>query len=143
MAAPFRINKPESLHDNNIRGDGENGFKEYLGRLLNLIPAEVVGVYMIGSGFIPNNKGIVLLVWSCICLGFVILVRIYGTQDSSDPVNKKPPQYKSVLISSISFIVWIYWLGGPFIQFHLHVPYIGSLAVLFMSFITPIIYKGD
>lgn len=135
MSAPYRIEKPvEGVRET------DEGFKQYLGRLLKMIPAEVVGVYMIGSGFIPTNQAIGLAIWAVVCLVLVIIVRLYGT---ADPPNDKPTQPVPVLISSVAFVIWIYWLGGPFVMFNLHIPWVGSLAVLVWSFVIPIFYKGD
>lgn len=128
MAAPFRIPKPS----------GTDAFKEYLERLLKLIPGEVVGLYMVGSGFIPEAQSIGLLIWSILCLVGVFFVRRYGT---ADPQAGQGPQNVPVAISCIAFAVWIYWLGGPFEQFGFHVPWIGSLLVLVVSFIVPYFYK--
>ncbi|WP_213979234.1 hypothetical protein [Sphingomonas sp. dw_22] len=48
-----------------------------------------------------------------------------------------------MLIAAGAFVVWIYSQGGPFEQFGLYVPYIGSLAVLLWTFVIPIFYKGE
>lgn len=135
MAAPFRIERPILK---GARGTGDD-FKEYLGRLLKMIPGEVVGLYMIGSGFIPASQTVGLVVWSAICLILVIVVRLYGT---ADPDNGKPSQPVPVAVATVAFVIWLYWLGGPFAQLHIQVPWIGSLAVLLWSFIIPIFYKG-
>lgn len=132
MSAPFRIvrgvRKP---------GAGED-FKQYLDRLLKMIPAEVVGLYIVGNGFIPPDKAIGSVVWFVICLILVIIVRIYGTADGPG----KPPQPFPVLISAGAFVIWVYSLGGPFAKYNLHIPYIGSLAVLVWSFVIPVFYQG-
>jgi hypothetical protein len=133
MYAPFRIESPQ------LRG-GNDSLKEYLGRLLKMIPGEVVGVYMIGVGIVPDTNRAALAVWAAICLVLVIIVRIYGT---GDPKAKLPPQPFPVFVSAVAFVIWVYSLGGPFAKFGLYVPYYGSLAVLLWSFVIPIFYKGD
>jgi hypothetical protein len=101
-----------------------------------MIPAEVLGVYTIGAGFIPVAERNVAAAWAVVCLVLVFVVRIYGTADPK-------PQPVPVLVAAIAFVIWLYNLGGPFAQFGLHVPYLGSLAVLLWSFVIPIFYEGD
>jgi hypothetical protein len=134
MSAPFRIVKAD------VRGEGDEAFRQYLERLLKLIPGEVVGVYMVGSGFIPPLNRVAAAIWAAICLVLVIIVRRYGT---ADPEAGLPPQPVPVAISATAFVIWIYWLGGPFAQFGLHISYVGSLLVLVWSFLVPYFYKGQ
>lgn len=139
MSAPFRIVRQETemvarkkQRDENIRG--------YLDRLIKMIPSEVISLYIIGSGLIPKEESVVLLIWTIVCLVGVICIRIYGT---ADPRKKLPPQWTSVAISSIAFLIWVYSLGGAFAAFHLYVPYIGSLLILAWTFFIPLFYEGS
>ena len=141
MNGPFRITRSKDREVNKDNGGQNNndGFKQYLDRLLKMIPAEIVALYMIGSGMIPADRDIVLTIWACICFVLVIIIRIYGTADTQ---NNKPPQTIPIIISSVAFIIWVYSQGGPFARFNLYEPFIGSLAILFWSFVIPIFYKG-
>ena len=138
MSAPFRIRRSDVGAREVSRESGEE-FKGYLERLVKMIPAEVVGLYLIGSGIIPEGQRVGLLVWSIVCLIAVVVVRAYGTADSK---KNLPAQWITVLISSGAFVIWLYSLGGPFESLRWHVPYIGSLLVLAWTFFVPIFYKG-
>jgi len=138
MTAPFRIRRPDEGVKAVSRG-GDEEFKFYLDRLLKMIPGEVVGLYLVGSGFIPRDQRILMVIWAVVCLIGVILIRVYGT---AEPERNKPPQWGPVMISSVAFLIWVYTLGGPFAAFNLAVPYIGSLLVLAWTFFVPIFYKG-
>lgn len=147
MTAPFRVGWPAPKEV--LRGQAAGGvapapggeeFKLYLGRLLKMIPAEVVSLYLVGAGFIPANQGIVFAIWAIVCLVGVAVVRLYGTADPGEGLG---PEKGSVVISAIAFVIWVYTLGGPFAVYGLHVPYIGSLLVLAWTFFVPIFYKGD
>jgi hypothetical protein len=149
MSAPFRIEKrrPTPVAKGpklaNQPPDPNAGFKEYLQRLIKMIPGEIVGLYMIGSGFIPKGEPLALVIWSVVCLILLIALRIWGT---ADPVEGKPSQPIPVFISAVAFVIWLYWLGGPFSAYpehNLHIDYVGSLLVLVWSFIVPLIYKGS
>ena len=135
MSAPFRIERP-AVRD--ARSPTE-AFKDYLDRLLKMIPGEVVGLYMIGAGFIPKENSNWLIGWASVCLVLVFVVRIFGT---ADPKADKKPQSVPVLIAAGAFLIWLYWLGGPFLTLGLHRPFIGSLLVLLWSFVIPFFYKG-
>lgn len=138
MTAPFRIYRPD-VGVKTVAREGNEEFRSYLDRLLKMIPGEVVGLYLIGNGFIPKDQAIALAIWAAVCLVGVIFIRAYGT---ADPAANKPPQWGPVAISSIAFLIWVYTLGGPFAAFNLAVPYIGSLLVLAWTFFVPIFYKG-
>jgi len=158
MAAPFRIEKSRpQINKGAMKGiapaeksiqtkegvtseDPNAGFKEYLGRLLKMIPGEIVGLYMIGSGFIPAGKPAILTIWSVVCLILLVILRLWGT---ADPAQGKPSQPIPVAIAAIAFVIWLYWLGGPFVQYGIYLNYVGSLLVLVWSFLIPIFYKGD
>ena len=138
MAAPFRIRRP----DTGVKAvalERAESFNFYLDRLLKMIPAEVVSLYWVGSGFIPADQSIVLTIWAVVCLVGLVLVRAYGTADTA---QNKPTDWVHVAISFVSFVIWVYSLGGPFAAFNLHVPYLGSLLVLAWTFFVPIFYKG-
>ena len=138
MSAPFRIKRLDTGLVPVARRR-EESFKFYLDRLLKMIPGEVVGLYLVGSGFIPKDQSIVQVVWAIVCLIGVVVIRVYGT---ADPENNKPPDWVHVAISSVAFLIWIYTLGGPFEALGWYVPYIGSLLVLAWTFFVPIFYKG-
>lgn len=138
MSAPFRIEKTTVFRDPDR--SATDAFKEYLDRLLRMIPGEVVGLYMIGSGFIPAEYSNWLIGWSILCLVLVFIVRWFGT---ADPKADKKPQPVPVLIAAGAFVIWLYWLGGPFIILKIHKPFIGSLLVLVWSFVIPIFYHGE
>jgi hypothetical protein len=138
MSAPFRTRR-SGVRATAVSPGSGGEFKGYLERLVKMIPVEVVGLYLIGSGIIPEGQRVGLLVWSIVCLIAVVVVRAYGT---ADPQKSQTPQWSVVLISSGAFVIWIYSLGGPFKLYALHVPFIGSLLVLAWTFFVPIFYKG-
>ncbi len=138
MSAPFRIRRPDAGAMEVSLGRSKT-FKDYLERLIKMIPGEVVGLYLIGSGLIPVGERFGLLAWSIICLIGVVVIRVYGTTDAE---KNLPPQWGAVLISSVAFVIWLYSLGGVFKLYGLHVAYVGSLLVLAWTFFVPIFYKG-
>jgi len=137
MKAPLRIHRPGASRANDVEDD----IGSYYSRLLLMIPAEVIGIYVAGSGVIPLGfSPWAITAWSILCLFGVIVIRVLGTRDSSRSI---PPDKKHVIISAISYIIWVLTLGGPFTAWGIAVPsWICSLAVLFWTFIVPVVYKG-
>ncbi len=145
MSAPYRITRPSVRVGAAAAGappsePGAQSFQGYLDRLMKMIPGEAIGLYLVGSGFIPQNQAPVLAAWTIVCLIGVIALKAYGTADTA---NHLPPDWIHVAISAIAFIIWVYSIGGPFAAFGLAVPYIGSLLVLAWTFFIPIFYKGS
>jgi hypothetical protein len=135
MSAPYRIESP----DEKVLAAGD-AFKQYLERLLKMLPAEIVGLYMIGTGFIPAEDIYWSFGWAGVCLILLLILRVYGTSDKRKGKHTQPVP---VGIAAIAFVIWLFWMGGPFEQ--LHVPYrqrLASLAVLVWSFVIPIFYRG-
>lgn len=139
MSAPFRIRRP-GVATLAAGGGPQKPFDFYLDRLMKMIPAECVGLYLVGSGIIPAGKFAGLTSWALLCLIGVVVLRIYGTADR--PAALKP-DWVHVAISAIAFVIWVYTLGGPFVALPgVYVPFVGSLLVLAWTFFVPIFYKG-
>lgn len=138
---PYRItrNTSRQLAFDTESDGGAGGLADYIDRLLRLIPSEVVGLYLVGSGVIPDEQAGAHVAWSIFCFFAVIASRYFGTRSSKDPT----PQWPTIVISSISFVVWLYAIGGPFVDLGWHVGWIGSLMVLAWTFIVPLVYDGD
>jgi hypothetical protein len=139
MSAPYRIERPDMEARAAAAGEPQGDFRFYLDRLMKMIPAEVIGLYVVGSGLIPAGQPIALAVWAVVCLAGVLLVRAYGT---ADPQRGLSPDWMHVAISAVAFVIWVYSLGGPFEAANLHMPYVGSLLVLAWTFFVPIFYRG-
>lgn len=140
MPGPFRIENPKDRTDRDDRTSSfDVNFREYLTRLLKMIPGEIVGLYMIGNGFIQTSEPVTQAIWIVVCIILIVIVRIYGTRD---PDMGKESQPVPVFISTVAFIIWVYWLGGPFKSWQWHNPTYASLAILVWSFVIPIFYHG-
>jgi hypothetical protein len=147
MAAVYRLSRPALAGKADIavaRAGMLTGFQSYLDRLMKMIPAEVVGLYLVGSGIIPSGQTtilkIALIAWTVICLIAVVVVRIYGTYDQT---KQHPIDWPHVVISAIAFLIWVYTIGGgPFAALGLSIPWVGSLLVLVWTFFVPILYHG-
>ena len=153
MSAPLRINKfrppreePRSAFPLPKSGgtppesQRPTQMQAYFDRLVKLIPAEVVAIYLVGIGIIPADQKPAFAIWAAVCFCLVIVARAYAT---SDRENNIPPQWPAVIISAISFVIWAYTMPGAFQVYGLAVGYIGSLLVLVWTFLVPYIYRGS
>jgi len=144
MSAPFRIRRRDTRAEAAATARlaapvAMDGFSSYLDRLLKMIPAEVISLYLVGSGLIPGDQSTVLVIWGLICLAGVVVIRAYGTADVQ---NALPTDWVHVAISSIAFVIWVYSMGGPFRVYDLYQSTLGSLLVLAWTFFVPVFYKG-
>lgn len=81
MSALYRVVNRGTRAEMEIAATSQE-FKDYFDRLLKMIPVDVVGLYLIGIGFIPKEYEWVLAIWTIICLAGVFIVRVLGTADS-------------------------------------------------------------
>ena len=129
MGVPFlRIKK---------RREGESDLEEYLGKLIKLIPAPALGIYLTGKGFAPDTF---LGWWAVVGLVLVVVFRIWGTQD---PQRGLEVQWANVVVAFISFIIWVYAIGDQIATFANPWPWAASLAVLVWTAIAPLFVKAD
>ena len=152
ISAPFRVNAPIMVSVQGLQpAAGPNaaalpsqpggtaiaqGGDPWLTRLVKLIPAEIIAVYLAGYELAGDFVGW----WAFTCLVLVFVSRIWGTKEGDKPV-----QWFAVLVSAFSFIIWIYAMGDYFFSWRLSEDFTGipSLVVLVWTFVIPYFYKGD
>jgi hypothetical protein len=119
-----------------VKGQGAaaDDLGHWMDRLIKLVPSEIVAVYLAGKAYAIAWAG----VWSIICLILVLVVRIWGTRSGSGQ-----PQWPAVAVAAISFVIWVYAMGGQFAGAVLGDPGIASAAVLIWTVLVPVFYKGD
>ncbi|MDN3581547.1 hypothetical protein [Mucilaginibacter flavus] len=135
--ASLRINKQKM----GVAGSTEES--PYYERLVKLIPGEIISIYVTGQGVIPKNNNTALWAWSAACLVMLVVLRAYGTRGDTGGASSTPPQWSAVFISAVSFIIWLYTLGGVFASLAFYQAWVGSLLVITWTFIIPFVYKGD
>jgi hypothetical protein len=140
MASVFRVQQPAALK---AQGAESDGLPAYMGRLIKLIPAEVLAVYqtLYGILFDPAPPSSLIIWLPVLGIILVILVRAWGTRDESG--SWASVQWGAVLIAAISFIIWVlvsrHSIGG----FVLPDLRIGSALMVLWVFLLPYVYKGS
>ena len=130
MNAPLRLNTAASSL---VGGRPAGPADPWLTRLVKLVPAEVVAVYLAGR---PLAQERYAAIWPVVCLALVVIVRAWGTSD------RRGPQWISVLVSAVSFVLWVYAMGGQFLTYNVDVN-LASLAVLVWTTLVPVFWRGE
>ena len=107
--------------------------EKYLGRLLKLIPSEIVAAYLAIQGIVPvDSRKWGLLVVSLVLF---IITPLYLRK------IQKVEKISQIVVSSLSLVVWVYSLGGPFVLFNIHEPWISSVVLLLWTTFIPQFFK--
>ncbi len=106
--------------------------QKYRDRLLKLIPSEIVAAYLVLSGIIPPDAKLGTLIVSIVLLVLVpfYLWRMHDVRRTMQ-----------LIVTTISFAVWVYSLGGlsnPFVAWDLYQPWIGSVILILWTLIIPL-----
>jgi V8-like Glu-specific endopeptidase len=133
--------------------DPAGNFDSYLERLVKLIPAEVVGAYLVGRELAAQNDA--TGGWALTCLVFVFIFRALMTQTRLTwRIRSGDIQWTAVFISAVSFVLWVYSFGDHILFFppcFLDSPnckwddlsWVASLGLLLWTPLIPYIYQGD
>ncbi len=130
MSGPLRIRRRPS---GPTVGTPGGPVDPWLTRLVKLMPAEVVAVYLAGRPLASDRYD---GEWPVVCLALVVIVRAWGTSGRSGP------QWASVALAAVSFVLWVYAMGGRFLTWNVDVN-LASLAVLVWTTLVPVFWRGD
>jgi hypothetical protein len=104
----------------------------YFDKVIKYIPSDIVGAWVAVTGLIKSadNVPTSLLLWIAFGVG-IILTLLWTLKQTSDP-GKKIARTQ-ILISTFSFAVWVFALGGPFATLEFYRPLYGSLLLIVYS----------
>jgi len=109
----------------------ENRFQKFLENLVKLIPAEIIALYAVLSGFVPQTMMGQLFI--TIPLFLITPLYMYFAMNIS--------KISQVLISSIAFAVWLFAIGGPFVFFPWYEGWMGGALLALYTLVPPIVYQ--
>ena len=112
----------------------------YVERLLKMIPAEVMAVYLSIQGILLSalsGQESQLQAWlwgtfAVLLVGNVLYLRRFNKV--TDPI-----QYG---ILTLAFVIWVLTLGGPFVFLSFYEPFMGSIILVLFTFFAPVAYTG-
>ena len=142
--APLRIER----HDNQKHlGPGDAGdsgaVSNYTEAVTKLIPGEVVAAYLAGkavlqAGTPPPGTGW-WFGWTVFCLVVVFGLRRWMTSDNAAGV---PAEWSAVIISTLSFLVWVYSYGDVFQMLDLWSKVGSALVLIGWTIASPLLLSG-
>lgn len=148
MAYPFRIEAPSPIRAN--AAESQAPFQAYMDRLIKLIPAEIIGVYLTVRGFwmdgtpVATTPGSVsstfLGFWPVVCVVLLWVTRGWGTRAPDG--SWKSVQIVPIALATVSFLIWIYAIGDAVFGVKPD-PRLISTAVVVWVFLVPVFYKGS
>lgn len=110
----------------------QDQFKGYLGRVVAMIPTEVVGIYFIGKGFAAQSPIITVGIWGLICWFLVPVFRIWGAEG--------PGILRNLLISMIAFPAWVFASEQPILNLQIDSA-TASIFVLLIATVGGLLYN--
>jgi len=115
-----------------------NSTQPFSDRLVKLIPTEIIGAYTALAtilGFGPgegtndySNQSLIMFVF----FALLLLTPIYAWK-----INGIRYKLQLVLIT-ISFVIWVYTLGGPFVKWNMYYPNVSVVILILWSLIPPL-----
>ena len=109
--APLRIDR----HGDGPSGTTEGALAKVAEAVTKLIPGEVVAAYLAGKAALqastpPKSIGW-WIGWTVFCGAAVFVLRTWMTSDTDARV---PPEWSAVVVSVLSFLIWVYSFGDVF-----------------------------
>lgn len=115
-------------------------------RLAKLIPAEALGLYGAATGILPpmpdntTLRLVFLIIIAVACLAMSIVIRYKSTSLATGS-----PQIWAIVISSVSFVIWLMSLGIPNspIPIPQELAFIPTIIAVLWTTAIGVFYRGD
>ena len=110
----------------------------YFDRLLKYIPSDIVAAWVAIIGLIAAAEGVPVptLLWIMFAV-FVVMTAVWTYMQTREA--DMPPAKTQIAIATISFIVWVFALGGPFVYLDFYNPIYGSIVLIMYSLVAGMI----
>jgi hypothetical protein len=112
----------------------------YTATLIKLIPSEVVAIFVTLDSIIRSNGKLAPLVYWIIFL--ILMIATYFYMRRITQVGGLQPRRSQAVIASISFLVWVFAIGGPFTYAKLdwYDPVYGAIGLPLYTFLMPLFF---
>lgn len=132
-----------------------NTTQPYQDKLVKLVPTEIVGAYMVLAGMlsygqqnaeVPSSLNVMASVGqiqpgahiNTILIQFVFVVLLVATPLYLVKASKVK-NTNQIIVTTVSYVIWVYTLGGPFVVWGLYYPIVGSVILVLWSVISPLV----
>ncbi len=106
--------------------------QDYKSKLLKLIPSEIIAAYILIGGIIPADYKY----WGSLITAVIMLVLIPFYLRRLYDVKR----LGQIIYIMIAFVIWIYTLGEPFLQWGIWQEWIGSALLILYTLTIPLFY---
>ena len=109
-----------------------NSDDRYSDKLIKLIPAEVVGVYISMMAVLKGSSEAIADILPWFVFGFGVVATYFYLRFSLHVSERR-----QLVVSVVAFCVWAYTLGGPFKDAGLHSDTVSGLLLAAWTFAAP------
>jgi len=117
--------------------------QDYKSKLLKLIPTEIIAAYMVIHGIFQGQviqvgeKDLTHVVGWSVFVALLVLTPLYLVKIHA--VKSKA----QVILTTLSFPVWVYTIGGPFKMAGWYQPQIASCILVVWTLIIPLVIVSE
>ena len=119
------------MSDDSMPIPSDGRMQRFLENLVKLIPAEIIALYAVLSGFVPEDLTGQLF----ITIPLFVLTPFYMY------FAMKVSKVGQIAISSVAFAVWLFAIGGPFAYFPWYEAWMGGALLALYTLIPPMAYQ--
>lgn len=123
-----------------VAADSSLNEDSYAAKVVRYIPGEVVAAYLALSGMVVAAQGIPtnIVLWVITAILFVITP--FWILYAANVPGKPRPVFQAVS-ATLSFIIWVFALGGPFASQDWYHPVYGSILLVLATLLMPLLEK--
>ncbi len=110
---------------------------DYQTRVVKYIPVEIVAAFIAVESVINSTAQLSAAAHWLIFFALFALTPLYMWRVTSE--KNKPPAKTQILVSMLSFFIWVFALGGPFSSLNWYQPVYGALLLPIFTVAIPVI----
>lgn len=113
--------------------EGDN----YFDKLLKNIPADIIAAWVVVSNLINTDENVhPWFFWSV--FGIFIVITFFWTKKQTDHKGLSTV-WAQVIAATFAFVVWVFALGGPFLELDFYKPLYGTVFLIIYTLAAPLI----
>ena len=114
----------------------------YFQKLVTYIPADIIAAWVTLSGFITQSAATIphWISWA-VFGGLLVLIPFYVCYLKTVPPGLSSGKIFHWLTSCLAYVAWVFALGGPFATQSWYQPIYGSIILVFVTLIIPVLER--
>ncbi|MBI2936716.1 MAG: hypothetical protein HYY22_00765 [Thaumarchaeota archaeon] len=110
---------------------------DYLTKVVKYIPAEIVATFVTLDGVLKVDATVPTFLYWLVFITLLIFTPLYTWRATKE--KNLPPAYAQIAVSTASFAIWIFALGGPFNFIDWYKPIYGSVSLILFTLAPPLV----